>query len=115
MSQPQLKNTRSNKIVAYLTDAKMRLDAEFARLGTDFELLSNYPPTPTPETLTEWHRNIASACKELSARIDEFRSHTLKIEQQHSWPPTAAFWHSSTIESNWPPREVEPPTGGGGD
>ncbi len=93
MSLPKLKNARANKIVAYLTDAKMQVDSSFARLSIEFDLLSEYPKTPSQDDIKKWNADVKKSCNQLIKRITEFQADA-----------------GPGVKSAWPPAEQ----GGGG-
>ena len=105
MSQTFLPNARGNKIVVYLSDAKLKLDTEFAKLSTEFELMSNYPPKPNPTQIVKWAKDLKTAVDELMSRVDGLVLDAMAEDNKVS---SGQNTQSAHITSNYPPSK--PPT-----
>lgn len=106
MPHPNLDNSRGNKIVTFLTDAKLKLDAEYSRLATEFGVLSNYPPKPTGQQLKTWVANLKIAADVLISRAEGLADDAAAAESMKK--PTGAGGGAlkvmgGVIESNYPP------------
>lgn len=105
MSQTFLPNARGNKIVVYLSDAKLKLDTEFAKLSTKFELLSNYPPKPKHAQIVQWAEDLKTAVDELMSRVDGL---VIDAKAEDDKVSSGQSTQGAHIESNYPPSK--PPT-----
>jgi hypothetical protein len=103
MSKKFLPNARGNKIVTYLSDAKLKLDVEFAKLSTEFDLLSNYPPAPPHQTLVTWAADLKNAADELIWRANGLVTDVLAEQKKEPAAGGNMTELSVHIESNYPP------------